>query len=73
MNKDILKGKWSQLKGDVRSWWGKLTDDDVTHIEGDGEKMIGKLRERYGHTREEAEKDLDDFLNAPEGNRRRSA
>jgi uncharacterized protein YjbJ (UPF0337 family) len=73
MNKDILKGKWTQVKGDVRSWWGKLTDDDVTHIEGETEKMIGKLQERYGYGREQAQKDLDDFLNAPEGNRRRSA
>jgi uncharacterized protein YjbJ (UPF0337 family) len=64
MNKDILKGKWTQLKGTLRSKWGKLTDDDVVEIQGDTEKMIGKLQERYGYAREKAEKELDEFLNA---------
>jgi uncharacterized protein YjbJ (UPF0337 family) len=73
VNKDILKGKWMQLKGDVRAWWGKLTDDDVAQIQGDAEKLIGKIQERYGYTRQNAEKELNDFLNAPEGRRRRTA
>jgi uncharacterized protein YjbJ (UPF0337 family) len=73
MNKDMLKGKWMQMKGDVRGWWGKLTDDDVTQIQGDAEKMIGKLQERYGYTREMAEKEVKEFMNAPEGQRRRTA
>jgi uncharacterized protein YjbJ (UPF0337 family) len=73
MNKDIFKGKWMQVKGDVRGWWGKLTDDDVAQIQGDAEKMIGKLQERYGYTRENAERELNDFLTAPEGKRRRTA
>jgi uncharacterized protein YjbJ (UPF0337 family) len=63
MNADVLKGRWTQLKGDIRSKWGKLTDDDVTQIQGDTEKMIGKLQERYGLKREQAERDLNDFLN----------
>jgi uncharacterized protein YjbJ (UPF0337 family) len=71
MNKDILQGKWNQVKGDVRSYWGKLTDDDVTQIQGDAEKMIGKLQERYGYAREQAQKELNDFLDAPDGQRRR--
>jgi len=64
MNQDILKGKWTQLKGEVRSKWGKLTDDDVMQIQGDTEKFIGKLQERYGNTREQAEKELNDFLDS---------
>jgi uncharacterized protein YjbJ (UPF0337 family) len=63
MNADILKSRWNQVKGDIRSKWGKLTDDDVTQIQGDTEKMIGKLQERYGLKREQAERDLNDFLN----------
>jgi len=63
MNADVLKGRWNQVKGDIRSKWGKLTDDDVTQIQGDTEKMIGKLQERYGLKREQAERDLNDFLN----------
>jgi uncharacterized protein YjbJ (UPF0337 family) len=73
MNSDILKGKWTQVKGEVRSKWGKLTDDDLTQIEGETEKMIGKLQERYGYGRQQAEKELNDFLNAPQKQPRRSA
>ena len=64
MNRDILKGKWNQLKGTVRSRWGKLTDDDVSRIQGDAEKFIGVLQERYGYGREQAEREMDDFLGA---------
>jgi len=73
MNKDILKGKWAQVKGDVRGWWGKLTDLDVDQIQGDIDKFIRKLQEHYGYGREEAEKELNDFLTRPDGQRRRTA
>jgi uncharacterized protein YjbJ (UPF0337 family) len=73
MNKDILKGKWHQIKGDIRSWWGNLTDDDVDAIQGNTEKFIGKLQERYGYGRERAEQELNDFLSMPENQRRRTA
>jgi uncharacterized protein YjbJ (UPF0337 family) len=63
MNTDVLKGRWNQVKGEVRSKFGKLTDDDVMQIQGDAEKMIGKLQERYGWRREQAERELTDFLN----------
>ena len=46
MNEDILKGKWKQLKGEVKSQWGKLTDDDLDRAEGDAEKLIGRVQER---------------------------
>ena len=73
MNKEILKGKWLQTKGDVRSWWGKMTDDDVDQIQGDLQKFLGKLKERYGYSHEQAEKELNDFLHLPDHERRRSA
>jgi len=73
MNEDILKGKWLQVKGDVRSWWGKMTDDDVDQVQGSAEKFIGKLQERYGYKREQAEKELNDFLNRPDDERKRTA
>ena len=73
MNKDILKGKWLQVKGDVRKWWGHLTDDDVDMIQGDAEKFVGKLQERYGYGREQAENELNDFLRLPDNERRRIA
>jgi uncharacterized protein YjbJ (UPF0337 family) len=73
MNPDILKGKWTQVKGDIRTRWGKLTDDDLTQIQGEAEKMIGKLQERYGYKREQAERELNNFLNAPTRQPRRTA
>ena len=57
MDKEILKGKWLRVKGDVRTWWGRLTEDEVDQIQGDAEKFVGKLEERYGYRREQAEKE----------------
>jgi uncharacterized protein YjbJ (UPF0337 family) len=62
MNEDILKGKWRQIKGEVKSRWGKLTDDDMNRVEGDAEKLIGRVQERYGYQRDEAQKEVDDFV-----------
>jgi uncharacterized protein YjbJ (UPF0337 family) len=62
MNQDVFKGKWHQLKGDVKSPWGKLSDDDVDRPTGDAEKLIGRLRERYGYQRHEAKREVDDFI-----------
>jgi uncharacterized protein YjbJ (UPF0337 family) len=73
MNKEILKGKWHQVKGDIHNWWGKLTDDDVDQIQGDTDKFIGKLQQRYGYGREQAEKEMNNFLSMPENRRRRTA
>jgi len=70
MNPQILKGKWNQLRGEIRTRWGKLTDDDMSQIEGNAEKMIGKLQERYGYKREQAEKELNEFLTAHPESRR---
>jgi uncharacterized protein YjbJ (UPF0337 family) len=61
MNTDILKGKWNQIKGDVKKSFGKFTDDDMMVIEGDATKAAGILQERYGYTREEAEKRWNEF------------
>jgi len=62
MNTDILKGKWNQMKGELKRKWGQLTDDDWTTISGDKDKLIGKLQERYGHTKDNAAREVDDFL-----------
>jgi uncharacterized protein YjbJ (UPF0337 family) len=66
MNADVLKGKWLQLKGEARRQWGKLTDDDLDQIEGNSEKMVGKLQERYGYARDEAQREVDKFLRSQE-------
>jgi uncharacterized protein YjbJ (UPF0337 family) len=61
-NKDILEGKWKQLRGEVKQWWGDLTDDDVDRISGSWDKLSGALQERYGYTKEEASSSIADFL-----------
>lgn len=55
---DILQGNWKQLKGQVKEWWGDLTDDDLTKIDGKREKLVGALQERYGYAKERAEQEV---------------
>jgi uncharacterized protein YjbJ (UPF0337 family) len=59
---DILKGRWNQLKGAVKERWGDLTDDEVNRVEGETQRLIGLIQERYGYTKEKAEADVADFL-----------
>tara|TARA_R110002072_G_scaffold25443_6_gene85227 strand:+ start:194705 stop:194953 length:249 start_codon:yes stop_codon:yes gene_type:complete len=62
MNSEQLKGKWNQLKGAVRAKWGQLTDDDLDKVQGDAEKLMGKLQERYGIEKEAAKKQYEEWL-----------
>ena len=62
MNQDILEGKWKQLVGSIREKWGDLTDDELEQINGNRERLSGKLQEKYGYTQLEAERHIDDFL-----------
>ena len=57
--KDILMGKWHELKGKVKNQWGKITDDDLTRMSGKTEELAGVLQQRYGYTRAQAEKEID--------------
>ena len=61
MNSDTLKGQWHQLKGEVKTQWGKLTDSDLDQIAGQSEKLIGTIQTRYGYAREKAEQEVADF------------
>lgn len=61
MNKDIWKGKWLQLKGNVKEQWGKLTDDDLSQIDGKREALLGKLQSQYGYSKDKAEEELEKF------------
>lgn len=61
MDTDTLKGKWEQLKGNIQRDWGKLTNDDMDVIEGDTKILVGKLQERYGMTKEAAEKEVEKY------------
>ena len=64
MNADVFKGKWNQLKGNVRKQWGKLTDDDLEQVKGDEEVLLGRIQERYGHTKDQARQDLNRWLDS---------
>ena len=63
MNEDILQGKWAQLKGKVKEQWGKLTDDDIELLDGKRDQLVGKVQERYGIARDQAARDVDNWLN----------
>lgn len=62
MNKDILKGRWNELKGQIKQHWGELTDDEITTIEGRFEKLSGLLQKHYGYNQDKAEKAIDEFV-----------
>lgn len=61
-NKDILQGKWHELKGQVRQQWGKLTDDDLARLSGKTEELAGVLQQRYGYGKAQAEKEINNWL-----------
>jgi len=73
MNDDILAGKWKQVKGNARQWWGKLTDDDINRMSGRMEELSGKLQERYGWSRERANDEINRRLREMDTERTRTA
>ncbi len=70
MNEDQIKGNWKQFKGKVKEKWGKLTDDDLDIVEGRTDQLVGKLQERYGIARQEAEKQYKEFIKSCEEHRK---
>lgn len=63
MNKDEIGGNWKQFKGKAKEKWGKLTDDDMTVIEGKRDQLVGRIQERYGYAKDRAEKEVTDWEN----------
>jgi uncharacterized protein YjbJ (UPF0337 family) len=61
MNNDRVEGKWKQMKGSLKSRWGKLTDDDLDVIEGQKDQLVGRIQERYGIAKDEAQKQVDEW------------
>jgi len=61
MNEDRISGNWKQFKGKIKEKWGDLTDDDITVVEGKREQLLGKIQERYGYGKEQAEKELKEW------------
>ena len=61
MNQDIIQGQWKQLKGSLKAKFGKLTDDDLARADGNHQYLVGKLQERCGYAKDEAERELKSF------------
>ena len=61
MNWDRIQGNWKQMKGTVKQKWGKLTDDDFDQMAGERDKLVGKIQERYGCAKDEAERQVKDW------------
>ena len=65
MSQDVLKGEWKELKGKLKEWWGDLTEDDVSKVDGNQDRLVGVLQQRYGYAKERAlseiSRRLDDF------------
>ena len=59
LNQDILAGKWKQMRGELKTWWGKLTDDDLDRIGGQKDKLVGLVQEKYGYARDHAEQEVE--------------
>ena len=62
MNWKEIEGRWHQITGQAKSKWGKLTDDDLTVVAGKRDQLIGKLQERYGVLKDDAEKQVDEWI-----------
>jgi uncharacterized protein YjbJ (UPF0337 family) len=61
MNWDIVEGNWKQVKGKVKEKWGKLTDSDIAALSGKKDQFVGKLQERYGYSKDQAEREADEW------------
>ena len=71
MNKDVFEGKWKQIRGQAKGWWGRLTDDDLNKVAGKFESFVGLLQEKYGYSRERAQEELEKHVNKYETNMNR--
>lgn len=60
---DRVSGNWKQFSGEVKRQWGQLTDDDMLELEGDRDKLVGKLQDRYGYAKDQANREIDNWAN----------
>ena len=58
MNQDIFEGKWKEMRGQLKEWWGELTDDDLEKANGQADQIVGLLQQKYGYTHEAAEEEF---------------
>ena len=72
MNQDVFEGKWKQVRGHSRDWWGKLTDNDLERVGGKYENLVGMIQEKYGYTREKAAAEIDKRVGEHEDHQKKS-
>lgn len=70
MNEDIIKGKWHEIKGMLKQQWGKVTDDEITKMKGSYEELQGILQQKYGYQKEQAQKEIETFLDKHKWNKK---
>lgn len=73
MNKDVFEGKWKQIRGEAKVWWGKLTDDDLDRAAGKFEVFTGMLQEKYGYTHERAANEIEKRISELEAKMKKEA
>ena len=61
MNQDRIRGQWKQVKGKIKEQWGRLTDDDLDVIAGKREQLLGRIQQRHGVAKDEAQRQVQDF------------
>ena len=66
MNVDIIKGKWTEVKGKLRQQWGKLTDDEIQKMKGTNEELVGALQKAYGYEKDKAQEEINSFVSRDE-------
>jgi len=64
MNWDQVEGRWTEMKGKARASWGELTDDELDQINGKREQLVGKLQQKYGLAKDEAERKADEWVSS---------
>jgi uncharacterized protein YjbJ (UPF0337 family) len=72
MNDDVFKGKWMQLKGQIKEKWGQITDDELDEVGGQRDQLVGKIQERYGLAKDAANRELDALIAADSSEPRRA-
>ncbi len=65
VNAETMRGRWNQIKGQARQKWGRLTDDDIARVNGSKDELVGMIQERYGKSKEAAEKEVDSWESRP--------